>query len=152
MLRERNELTCRALESVEGARFDVIDPAMQLQVTLRKRLRDRGMSLEVVELSDHVLAHPRVDTLAIRGRLARLADELRRIGIAQPTRDSGHMVEDLPVATSVIAPQSEWPHTTIAVTPSAAAAYSTVADTPPGSGRLRFDNHQRGFPVGPHES
>jgi len=30
-----------------------------------------------------------------------------------------------------IAPQSEWPHTTISVTPSATQAYSTTADTPP---------------------
>src|SRR5471030_2380231 len=35
---------------------------------------------------------------------------------------------------ALIAPQFEWPQTTISFTPSAITAYSTVAETPPGSG------------------
>ncbi|VEB42210.1 Uncharacterised protein [Chromobacterium violaceum] len=65
--------------------------------------------------------------------LAGVVDRLGAVGVAQPAGDGGIPLRSLPQATAVIAPQSEWPQTTMSATPSAVTAYSTEADTPPGS-------------------
>src|SRR5690349_3090144 len=95
MVGQRNELTCRAVERIDGTGFDVIDPAMQFQAALRERQRHGRMRLEIVELRDHVLTHHRVDAFTLACMLARFVDELRRIGVAQPVCDGGHVIETL---------------------------------------------------------
>src|SRR6202043_942813 len=81
MVYEWDEAVRGAVEHVDRAVFDIVDPAVKSQPALLEREPHAGMRLEVGELRDYVLA--------------RLVDDLRGIRIAQPARDGRHVIETL---------------------------------------------------------
>src|SRR5258708_16127368 len=96
MVYEREEAVRGAVECVDRAAFDIVDPAVQRQPALLEREPYAGMRLEVGELRDHVLAYHRFDLVACAAVLARLVDNLRGVRVAQPAGDGRHVIHAPP--------------------------------------------------------
>lgn len=95
VLRKRNEAVRDAVQRTNGAGFNVVHPAVQVQPSLLDSECHRRVGSKVGKLGNDVLSHHGVNARPLGCVLSRFIDGLCGAGVVQPARNSRHMVQAL---------------------------------------------------------
>lgn len=129
---ERQETSLIRVVSFDFAGFDVVDPAMDEQMTVRHARGYRRMGTQVLQLGDDVFLGEDRHAFFFVGAVTVIVHHgFRDFSVAQPALTVGIFSRLSGLSTARMAPQSEWPQMMMCCTPSASTAYSIAVDTPP---------------------
>ena len=91
---ERQETTLIGVISFDGAGLDVVDPAMDEQMTVRHARGYRGVGTQVLQLGDDILFGEDVHGLVFVGAVAVVMHHgFRDFRMPQPGFDRGHLFQ-----------------------------------------------------------
>ncbi len=93
MLGEGDEAPAGAVEGVDAAAFDVVDPAVQVQPTLLQGAGDAGVGAQVGQLGDHVVPHQGVQPRRLGGVFVGAVHRPCGLGVVQPAGHRRQLVE-----------------------------------------------------------